>query len=587
MSYSVRMLRILRVTLAIASVLTTGGATWAGPVFPWRPRSMGPAPYTQRQAVRPAPVPASRAQPAPTLRPEPTPSGGPRQRVTTRRPDSSSSASGIHIAATERFLDELIRVESQADGPVRDCILGAEVVGSQSTETQIRINLLPDPQTARFDILLRGTMRNLTENRTPQAIIQAEGNHRFDVSKMVQFDGHQLLTRSPSAWLYPCQQNRSAFTPASAIPILGPLASQYALGVAEQRRPEAERITARRITEQVAPQFNSAIDARLASLNRELRDELPQKLAQLGIEKPSVRISTTDQELIASLAWDLSAVAVQTEREYPLAASTADDAQLRIGIRAGVINAWLSKLPLGGQEIAISDLARWQAELQSLLVSSPEPAISQHVSSRSHRVPVRPVSEETDLPGFGEPTLIGPVLPPPRGPAPSEPTLIEESQKVPTFREPEEVLPDPSPDQIIDEKARIVLARENPVSLELRGDEAVITIIAAFKVDPVPQTVDHRIQIPLRSRIEGNALVISPGTITVDTVTPTSGPFSETVRQTIEKQVRQRIQPTRWPIERRFEREQGGPVTLRLKSCRSETGWLSLAWTVQSTEVAK
>ncbi len=282
------------------------------PPFPWRPQSLGPAPYTQRQAVRPWQVPAT---PVPLKRDviPPVTGNSPPQRVTTRKPESQfPTGCGIHIAATERFLDELIRVESQEEGPVRDCILGAEVVGSQSTETQVRVQLIPDPDQARFDIVLRGTTRNQTENRTSQAVIQADGNHRFDIAKSVQFDGKQLLTRSPAAWLYPCQRNRSAFTPASAIPILGPLVSQYALGIAEQQRPEAERITANRITQRVAPQFDKAIDSRLASLNRGLLQSLPQILPQFGIETPSTRVHTTDQELIASLAWD----SVRTVPEY-------------------------------------------------------------------------------------------------------------------------------------------------------------------------------------------------------------------------------------------------------------------------------
>lgn len=582
MPHPVRFLRFLLGALAIAVLV--GGVVLAGPPFPWRPRSMGPAPYTQRQTIRPTPIPASRAVPAPSRIPEPTSVDAPWQRVTARKPESQFPRGyGLHIAATERFLDELIRVEFQEEGPVRDCILGAEVVGSQSTETQVRVKLIPDPEVARFDMVLHGTTRNSTENRTPQAIIQSEGNHRFDIAKTVQFDGHQLLTRSPSAWLYPCQRNRSALTPASAIPILGPLVSQYALGIAEQQRPEAERITANRITQQVAPQFDKAIDARLASLNRGLLETLPQGLPRFGIEKPKTRVLTTDRELIASLAWD----SVRTVPEYTPPAVSPNDALLHVALHADAVNAWLASLPLGGQEISLSDLDRWQAELQQLLAGAPASTRVQPVSNRSRRIPVRAVSEELTLPGFGEPTIIGPILPPARNLAPAEPTRIEETQKVPTPLETEEVLPEPGPEQPLVDTTRLVLANRNPLLIEFLNEEAVITIVTAFKVGLVPQTDDHRIRIPLRSRIEGNSLLVVPGTIAVDTTASDSNVFSETVRHTIEKQVQQRIQPTRWPLERQFSRDQGSPVTLQLKSLRSDAGWLSLAWTVQPSPAAK
>lgn len=556
-------------------IVLTAGVVLAGPPFPWRPQSLGPAPYTQRQAVRPWPVAPTPAPVVTAPRPAVTGSSPP-QRMTVRKPASQFlPGCGIHIAASERFLDELIRVESQEEGPVRDCILGAEVVGSQSTETQVQVKLIPDPDQARFDIVLRGTTRNQTENRTSQAVIQSEGNHRFDIAKSVQFDGKQLLTRSPAAWLYPCQRNRSAFTPASAIPILGPLVSQYALGVAEQRRPEAERITANRITQRVAPQFDKAIDSRLASLNRGLLQTLPQVLPQFGIEAPSTRVHTTDRELIASLAWD----SVQTVPEYSPPAIPPDAPILHVALHADAVNDWLARLPLGGREIAVSDLARWQTELQQLLSGNIDPRSSQPVSNRAKKVPVRPASEELWLPGFGEPTIIGPILPPARGTPPSEPTLIEETQKVPTPVETDEVLPEPSPG----DSTRLVLAKNNPVSIKFASGEAVITIVTAFKVDLIPQTDEHCIRIPLRSRIEGNSLVVTPGTISVDNAAVSSGAFSETVRQAIEQQVQQRIQPTTWPLERQFAREQGGPVTLRLNTLNSDNSWLSLAWTVQGT----
>lgn len=574
MTPSVRFLRVLASMLVLACVLEAGRAA-AGPPFPWRPRGMGPAPYTQRQMVRTAPVPALPIQPVPYRPLEPTPLDAPApdspQSVTVRKPEASFPAGyGIHIVASERFLDQFIRVESLDDGPVRDCILGAEVVGAQSTETVVRINLVPDPQYARFDLVLQGTTRNQTENRTPQAVIHSEGNHHFEVAKSVQFDGQKLMTRSPSAWMYPCQRNRAAMTPASAIPILGPMMSQYALGIADQRRPEAERITATRITQQVAPQFDKSIDARLVSLNRGLQETLPQLLPRFGIEQPTTHVQTTENELRASLAWD----SVRAVPDYQTPSISPDDAQLHLAIHAEAVNAWLGSLPLGGQEIAISDLARWQVELQRLLTVSPQRSpLVQPASIRIDRRPTRLVSDSLTLPGLGEPTVIGPILPPPR-----VPQNREESQKVPGPSEPTE-LP-PAAESSLTESARMILARQNPIAVQFRNGEAVITIVASFQVDGVPPTDDHRIQIPLTSHLEPDALIVTPGKVQVDNATSSTGTFRDVVRNTIHNQIQRRLQPTRWPLERQFARDQGAPVTLRLKSLGTADNWLSFSWGV-------
>lgn len=583
----------------LASILAGGRSMQAGPPFPWRSQTQGPAPYTQRQPSGSANL--IRGQTPDRLSPRPNPQLSPStslpKRITARKPESLYPAGcGIHFSATHNFLNELIRAESHQDGPVRDCILGADVVGSQSTDTQLQVRLLPDPTMARFDLLLTGVTRNQTENRTPQAIIHAEGHHRFEVSKTVQFDGSRLLTRSPAAWLYPHQCNRAALTPASGVPILGPLVSQYALGIAEQRRPQAERITAAKITQQVAPQFDRSIDQRLASLNQTLQSTLPQELRRWGIEQPRLRVSTTPTRLLTSLVWN----SVQSVSEYSVSEPETDDSRLHMALHADVINAWLSRLPLGGQEIAIRDLERWQTELHRQLAGADsgtrtlKPVSMPRTKTESadelsaprpmarDRSPAQVISDTLTLPGFGEPTLVGPILPPPREPTLLDPTHPEETQKIPTPDSSLDVPQSPADTDSTPDNVKLILAENNPLTIEFQDGEAVITIVTAFQIEPAPPTGQHRIRIPLRSQLLGDSLEIVPGAIRVEVVDSSSGPLTEVVRHTIEQQVQSRVQPTRWPITRRFDREQGGTMSLRLASLKSQAGWLSIAWGMES-----
>ncbi len=485
------------------------------------------------------------------------------------------SGHGIHVAVSEKFLDELIRVESQEAGPVRDCILGAQVVGSQQTETSLHVNLIPSDDVAQLEFQLSGTTRNSTENRTRQAVIQSEGTHRFEVSKSVQFDGRQVLTRSPSATLFPNQQNRSALTPASAIPILGPLVSEFALGVAEQSRPAAERITAQRITQQVVPQFNQAIDKRLALLNTQLRDVLPQQLPLFGIATPTTHVRTSEQQLTASLSWG----ATQSCPEYRPTVMASDAAELRLAVHSEAVNVWLESLPLAGLEIPLSDLDRWQKELERVLTLESSGRSGVPIVSQIGRIRTRTVGQEESLPGFGSPTILGPMLVPPRDTADQM-----KVDKVPTIAEPEHSPRLADPAEPLDSQTRMILSQTNPITVEFGSGEAVITVVAAFRIAATPQTDDHRIRIPIKSQLTPNGLTVTPGTVRVETTSNSPGLLSEVMRSTIEKQVQQRVQPTQWPVQRQIERDQGAPVTLRLQELLSDSGWLSLVWNVESAE---
>ncbi len=567
---------------------------------------MGPFPVTPRMAVPPAPrtrpIPATPdpmiqeyQQPSLVPQADPTPidlpGSGPKRTRTYYTPSTTNSlypaGYGIHVGVSQKFLDELIKVESQEAGPVRDCILGAQVVGSQTTETSVHVRMVPNDDQAELEFQLSGVTRNVTENRTPQAIIHSEGEHRFELAKSVQFDGKKLLTRSPSAVMYPYQRNRAAMTPASAIPILGPLVSQYALGIAEQRRPASERITAQRISQKVVPQFNDSVDSRLSMLNSQLQDVIPKHLPLLGISEPTTRVRTTDRQMTVSFAWDT----VRSCPEYRPSVMVADASELRVALHSEAVNIWLASLPLGGQEISVDDLERWQKELQRLLAlqswgglgaGEVLSEIGRRQVVRVGRTRTQEVANDGQTPpGLGAPTILGPLLvsPPQR------------REKVPT-EEGEATETSPSIDEQNDSQdsgllgasqTQMILANENPLSIEFESGEAIITLTAAFRIAPAPQTGFHRIRIPVTSRLQNDELIVTAGTVRVESI-DSSGPLSELTRAMIEKQVQLRLKPTSWPIERSVSRDKGPPVVVRLGELSSGSDWLSFVWGVKEPD---
>jgi hypothetical protein len=216
----------------------------------------------------------------------------------------------VRVIVPEAFLNRLLARSDTDTGPVVDNILGANVTGSQNTNTTLTIDVLRCAQMARMELQLNGTTVNQTIGVTPQAAVRSRGEHDFRLTKQVDFDGLQFSTRSPAAWVTPRLNNEGAATPLTGVPLLGPLSNQIALNQAQQRRPAAEQVIIRRLTDQVAPRFNQEVDQQLSDANVHLQRHIPWLLGAAGLTPADVSFSSTDAQVL----FGLSVPQVQTSR---------------------------------------------------------------------------------------------------------------------------------------------------------------------------------------------------------------------------------------------------------------------------------
>jgi hypothetical protein len=207
----------------------------------------------------------------------------------------------VRVIVAEAFLNRLLARNETDAGPVVDRILGADVTGSQNTNTTLSVDVLACGQMARWQFELTGTTQNQTIGVTPQAAVRSRGTHEFRVTKQVDFDGLQFSTRSPAAWVTPRLSNEGAATPLTGVPLLGPLSNQIALSEAERRRPAAEQVITRRVTDQVAPRFNQEVDQQLSNANVRLQEQIPYVLGLAGLTPADVSFSSTDAHVLFGL----------------------------------------------------------------------------------------------------------------------------------------------------------------------------------------------------------------------------------------------------------------------------------------------
>src|SRR5690606_26306152 len=82
---------------------------------------------------------------------------------------------------------------------------------------------------------------------------------------------------------------------------LGPLSNQIAINQAQRRRPAAEQVITRRVTDQVAPRFNQEVDQQLSDANVRLQRHIPHLLGLAGLTPADVALSSTDEHVLFGL----------------------------------------------------------------------------------------------------------------------------------------------------------------------------------------------------------------------------------------------------------------------------------------------
>ncbi|QDU36660.1 hypothetical protein Mal4_09480 [Maioricimonas rarisocia] len=266
----------------------------------------------------------------------------------------------LQVIVSKDLISPLVERNVSDAGPVRDFILGANVFGEQSTNTSVSLVFIPCPDAALFQIELNGRTNNRTVGVTPQATIHSVGEHDFCIAKKVRFDGRQFMTWSPSATVLPRQQNLFAQTPLGGIPLVGPVASNFALSEANRRTPIARNIIALKVTDEAAPRFNEEVDQKLAEANRGLSNLVVPRLQAHDL-LPDAFAQTTDRELRMTLrlgAFDDSA---------PPGTSAAQPAQLTVRLHQTFLNRVFARLPLAGAEVTDADINRAVSQALALV----------------------------------------------------------------------------------------------------------------------------------------------------------------------------------------------------------------------------
>lgn len=275
----------------------------------------------------------------------------------------------VRVIATEGFLSRLISETRMETGGVRDCILGADVSGCQTTLTSVSVNLVPSATVAMFDIVANGTINSNTVGSTDQADVYTLGNHSFSAAK-------RIVTNGDSFWTEPARINVTArnttvgaTTNFSWVPLLGMIADNIAVSKAEELRGESEAIARSRVRDNVLPRFNAEIDSQFGpggSVNNDAGARLA-ALQALKLYPDAKAYSTTEDELRVSARLMADGELGASEPNHSLVLGRG----ATILVHESLLNNAADRLDLKGQTLTDDQLAAKLEENLTQLLGRP------------------------------------------------------------------------------------------------------------------------------------------------------------------------------------------------------------------------
>lgn len=203
----------------------------------------------------------------------------------------------LRVVLSEGMLNRVIGDNRRETTGINRNAMGAHVVGSQTANLRLRVDVQPSSNAARFNINLDGSISTNTNAYVSQATIHTVGNHGVSASKPVTFDGTRFSTQAARISVNPNNQPVAARTNYS-----GGLFGRYAEGVAMReangQRGQANAYTRQSITSELGKELNSEVDSRFSNASMELQNKVYGPLREFGLYPDAMSVSSTSDHIL-------------------------------------------------------------------------------------------------------------------------------------------------------------------------------------------------------------------------------------------------------------------------------------------------
>jgi hypothetical protein len=257
----------------------------------------------------------------------------------------------VHVNLSETLLGRLVSDFRTESGRVADCILGARVTGTQTTDVRITADVTPSDSTAAFRLKLSGNTRSETAARKDPATVFTSGNHYFWIDKPFEFDGSRVSVGQSQFSVDTNSYTRGFRTKFDGIPLFGMIVRGAAKQQIAESKPKSEAITARKLRDQAQPKFDSESGSQFEKLNADIEKTLA-ALRTKGAAPDNIHArSSHSHAAISTRSLGIARVGGSIPPEVMLATDTGV-----LQIHESAANATLDALGLHGRVIPADQL---------------------------------------------------------------------------------------------------------------------------------------------------------------------------------------------------------------------------------------
>ena len=259
----------------------------------------------------------------------------------------------LRVVASEKFLSKLIGESTTKQGAVHDNVLGANVSGNQSTTVTVGIDLKPNNNGIRLNLVADGVARSNTVGVTSEANVYTSGHHVFKASKPITFDGNKFATGAAEVSVWPSNTTTGVSTKYSGMFLFGGIADSIARDEVAKRRGQSEAIAADRVRSKVLPEFNQEVDTKIGDLNKDLEEKVNSKLREKDLMPSATNYRTTEDDLRANLRLMADRELAGGDGPFVTVPSTG----FVVALHESLLNNSLDRLKFAGRTMTDKELA--------------------------------------------------------------------------------------------------------------------------------------------------------------------------------------------------------------------------------------
>ena len=205
----------------------------------------------------------------------------------------------FRVAISPDLVNRLLPASKPKVQRVSDRIAGAPVQGRSSTDTKLKVRVIPDPNSLLIGLEARGVVSSRTVSRGGPAKLQSKGATKFVANKQVQVTNQGVTTSKTKAQAQNKTQLVGLSTEYDRMPLIGSYVRTKARSEYQRRRGRASSEVEKKISQQIVDAVNKQTEEGITRLENRYQEAVLDRAKNLGIDVTPIDMRTTDLRWIA------------------------------------------------------------------------------------------------------------------------------------------------------------------------------------------------------------------------------------------------------------------------------------------------